>query len=69
MRMTIDSDARRDIHERLATVTNGELKGWVVVARGTLKEFSRGVIGGYEIDADPYCTNKCTGKPGGKTCK
>ena len=57
-----NSRSRPDIHERLATVTGGKLDGWVVVARGTLREFAQGRVGGYRIDADKHCTNKCTGQ-------
>ena len=61
MTTTAKTTKGREIHERWATVKNGDLKDWVVVARGTLTDFTRGVIGKYEIDADTHCTRDCPG--------
>jgi hypothetical protein len=61
MSTTITGHEKRNTHERWATVKNGDLKDWVVVARGTLADFARGVVGKYEIDADEHCTNDCPG--------
>ena len=60
--MASKTDRDQSLHHRGATVLDGDLKDWVVVAIGTRKELESGKVGKYRMDIDPHCTNSCPGK-------